>query len=394
MPSTRRRFLAATGAVTATLAGCTRVVRSPLGDTFRSVPDRRVDPGWRPGPGTWAQDGYGPANTGSNPHASPLRAPPTVRWEHRFPEPPDGLCVAEGRVYCATRSRLVALDAATGAIRWERATDANALKYIDGRLYSWSTEEAFVAWSVDGTELWRTEIDAEALKDYYEQDGYVYLGTFSGHRVLHADSGAVVRSRDVEWEFLSSEPGRLYTTRGSAPGTPVTYEVADARVDERWRVDTDCSVGRPAVGSEHVYYTLDPDHTADCSGSHRLKAYDTAGESQWTVAFDADLWYPAVVGDRVFVPMAADGEPGGLACLGTGGERQWTHETSGGLKRATVADGTVYAVPTRGSTAPLVACDASSGDRLWERAVAPDAAVAAVEDTLYVGTGDGLVALA
>jgi hypothetical protein len=271
----------------------------------------------------------------------------------------------------------------------------NALKYIDGRLYFWSTEEAFVAWSADGTELWRTEIDAEALKDYYEQDGYVYVGTFSGHRVLHADSGAVVRSRNVEWEFLAPRPGRLYTTRGSAPGTPVTYEVDDAGVDERWRVDTDCSVGRPTVGSEHVYYTLDPDHTADCSGSYRLEAYDTAGKSQWTVAFDADPWYPAVAGDRVFVPMASvDGEAGGLACLGTDGERRWTHETSGGLKRATVADGTVSAVPTRESTAPLVVCDAASGDRLWERSVAPDAAVAAAEDTLYVGTDDGLVALA
>lgn len=395
MPSTRRRFLAATGAATATLAGCTSVVRSPLGDTFRSVPDRRVDPGWRPGPGTWAQDGYGPANTGFNPHASPPRAPPTVRWEHRFPEPPDDLCVAEGVVYCATRDQLVALDAATGAVRWERAADASGLKYIDGRLYFWNTEEAFVALATDGTELWRTEIEAEALKDYYEQDGYVYVGTFSGHRVLHTDSGAVVRSRDAEWEFLASGPGRLYTTRGSAPGTPVTYDVADAGVDERWRVDIDCDVGRPAVGSEQVYYTVEPDYTADCSGSDRLEAYDTAGKSRWAVTFDADLWYPAVADEQVFVPMAAaDGEPGGLTCFGTDGEQQWTHETSGGLKRATVANGTVYAVPTRGSTAPLIACESSSGDRLWERAVAPDAAIAAAENTLYVGTGARLVALA
>jgi outer membrane protein assembly factor BamB len=251
-----------------------------------------------------------------------------------------------------------------------------------------------VAWSPEGSELWRTELDAESLKDYYEQNGYIYLGTFSGHRVLHADSGAVVRSRDVEWEFLASRPDRLYTTRGSSPGTPVTYEIADTRVDELWRVDTDCSVGRPAAGSERVYYTLDPESTADCDGLHRLKSVDTAGKSQWTVAFDADLWYPAVADDRVFVPMAAaDGEPGRLALLGTEGERQWTHEASGGLKRATVADGTVYAVPTRSSTAPLVACDASSGDRLWERAVAPNAPLAVAEDTLYVGTDDGLVAL-
>jgi hypothetical protein len=381
--------------VTAALAGCASVTRSPLGDQFRSAPDRRVDPGWRPGPGTWAQDGYGPANTGANPHANPPRAAPAVRWERRLPEPLDDLRVAEGTVYCATRTRLVALGAASGAVRWERAADASGLKYIDGRLYFRTTEEAFAAWSTDGTELWRTELDAEALKDYYEQDGYIYVGTFSGHRVLHADSGTVVRSRDAEWEFLASRPGRLYTTRGGAPGTPITYDVADAGVEERWRVDTDCGVGRPAVGSEQVYYGLDPDFTADCDGSHRLKAVDTTGEPQWTVTFDADLWYPAVAGDRVFVPMAADdGEAGGLACLGTDGERRWTHRASGGLKRAAVADGTVYAVPTRGSTAPLVACDASSGDRLWERAVDPDAALAAAGDTLYVGTGDGLVALA
>jgi outer membrane protein assembly factor BamB len=120
---------------------------------FRAAPDRRVDPGCRPGPGTWAQDGYGPANTGFNPHASPPQATPTARWNHRFPEPLDELCVADGTVYCATRGRLVALsasplvacDASSGDRLWERAVAPDApLAVAEDTLYV-GTDNGLVA---------------------------------------------------------------------------------------------------------------------------------------------------------------------------------------------------------------------------------------------------------
>jgi hypothetical protein len=389
MPSSRRRLLATVGGAAAALAGCTSVVRSPVGDTIRSAPDRRVDPGWRPGPGTWAQAGYGPANTGHNPHASPPRTEPEVRWRHSLPETLTEIVVAEGRVYCETASRLVALDVESGTRRWDRYTDANALTYVDGRLYHWGDNTDFVARGLDGTELWRTATDAESLKQYHERDGYVYLGAFSGHRILHADSGAVVRSSDTEWEFLAATADGCYTTRGGSPGTPVTYAVGDPALGERWRVETGCSVGRPAVDADRVYYPFDPRYTLDCTGPHRLRAFDTEGRPQWTATFDASIWYPAVADDRVFVSTAPESGPGRLVCLSRDGERRWRHEAAGGLKRPVVANGTVYAVPARDSDAPLVACDVATGERCWARSVTTDAPLAAVGETLYVGDGVG-----
>ena len=58
-----------------------------------------------------------------------------------------------------------------------------------------------------------------------------------------------------------------------------------------------------------------------------------------------------------------------------------------------VADGTVYAGPSGNDRTPLVALDAPTGERLWERPVSRDVRIAAAGGTLYVGDGDGLLAL-
>ena len=395
MPSTRRRLLAGAGTAAVAFAGCTAVRRSRLGDALREPPERRVAPDWRPGPGTWADGGYGPANTRHNPHASPPRSPPDVVWRQDLPGPPNSLVVAEGRVYCSTPEGLVAFDAATGERRWERPTDAAAvLAYVDGRLYATNTDEEVAALTPGGTERWRTAVAAEALKDLHEQDGYVFLGTFSGHRVLHADTGDVVRARDATWEFLASAGGAVYTTGGGAPGTPVTYGVDGRDLAERWDVGTACSVGRPVVDAGRVYYPVDPTNSAGCPGRRRLWAHDLSGARLWTATVEGATRYPAVDGHRVFVPTAAEGSDGGrLVSLGVDGTPRWTHRVPGSIRDPTVADGAVYAGPSGNDRTPLVALDAPTGERLWERPVSRDVRIAAAGGTLYVGDGDGLRAL-
>lgn len=395
MPSTRRQLLAGASVATAALAGCTTVRRSHMGDYLREAPERRVDADWRPGPGTWADSGYGPANTRNNPHANPPRTSPEVRWRYDLPETPNSLVVAEGRVYCSTASRVVALDTETGKVRWEYDTGAvGFLKYVDGRLYVTNTNEEIAALSPGGRELWKTTIDAEALKGFHEQSGYVFLGTFSGHRVLHADTGTVVRARDVTWEFLASVGGSVYTTKGSAPGTPTTFVIDGRRLKERWRVETACSVSRPVVASGHVYYSVDPEHNINCSGQHRVWAHDATGERQWEATYEHDLRYLAAADNHIFVPTGSDdGSSGSLVHLGRDGERRWIHGVSGGLRDPTIAGGTVYAGPSRVDGAPLLALDIATGECLWTRDLSRDVRIATAGNTLYVGDDDGLVAL-
>jgi outer membrane protein assembly factor BamB len=366
-----------------------------VGDTLRDPPDRRVAPDWRPAPGTWASAAYGPANTGHNPHASPPRRAPEADWRVDLPAGPSSLVVAAGRVYCTTRRRLVAFDAETGAVDWERPLEApTRLTYVDGRLYLTNTDEEIAALAPDGAEQWLTAVDAESIKGVHERSGYVFLGTFSGHRVLHADTGRVVRSRDVEWEFVASAGGAVHVTRGGPPGTPVTYDVNGRRLTERWRVDTDCGVGRPVVADGRVYYDVDPEFTPDCDGRHRVWAHEPTGERLWTASFAGKVRYPAAAGDRLFVPAAsAERDAGSLVCLGPDGERRWSHETAGGVGPPAVAGGAVYAGPRSDDRAPLVAVDAATGDRLWERPVSGDVCLAAVGERLYVGDRQGVVAL-
>jgi outer membrane protein assembly factor BamB len=290
---------------------------------------------------------------------------------------------------------VVAIDTETGAVSWEYDVGAvSFLKYVDGRLYVTNTDEEIAALSPGGTELWRTTIDAEAIKGFHEQSGYVFLGTFSGHRVLHADTGAVVRARDATWEFLASAGGTVYTTKGSAPGTPTTYAVDGRRLAERWRVEAACSVSRPVVDAGRVYYSVDPEHSTDCSGQHRVWAYDATGKRQWEATCEHDLWYPAAADDRLFVPTVSDdGGSGSLVHLGRDGGRRWLHEAPGGLRDPTIAGGTVCAGPSRNDDAPLLALDAATGELLWTWDVSWDVRIATAGETLYVGDDGGLVAL-
>ena len=395
MPSTRRGVLASAGVGAVALAGCTTVSRSRLGDYLREPPDRRVPADWRPGPGTWAGAGYGPANTRRNPHATPPRGPPEVAWRDDLPEAPDSLVVAGGTVYRSVAGRLVAHDAGTGEVRWGREVGAaHALAYVDGRLYATTTDEELTALSPDGAELWRTRFAAGRLTALHEQDGYVFLGTTDGYRVLHADTGDVVRANEAAWEFLAAAAGRVYATRGSAPGTPVAYDVTGRTLAADWRVGSPCGIHRPVVDDGRVYLPVDPDHAPDCGGSHRLWAYDTDGERRWTATVGGDPGYLAADGDRVFVPTASgDGGSGRLVCLGRDGRRRWSHDVPGGLRAPTVAGGTVYAGRAGSDRAPLVALDAATGERRWAREVSRDVRIAAAGETLYVGAEDGLLAL-
>lgn len=379
MPSTRRRLLKATPAVALGFAGCSSLQRrvERLG---RPRPARRVDPGWRPGSGTWASRYYGPANRAHNPHATPPRTEPSVHWESEFEASLEdgGVVVADGTVYVTTERNLVAIGVEDGQRRWERQIFGPAgLSYVDGRLYqlNWDLQESeVVARALDGAEQWRTTIPDSLRGGLHEQDGYVFVAGRDRYWTLHADTGDVVQSSDDWVRNLAAVDDSLYA---AFSGILVEYEIDRAQLDERWRAQyrEPAESRRPVVG-DAVYV---PQWTPGDAGG-ALWVVGASGEDRATVELDHDP------GDLTLTPRGPVVQSGeDLLALRADGARRWTTAVDR-QTRVVAADGAVYAGD------PLVAVDDETGNRLWTREIDANHRLAAVGSTLYAATYGRLVA--
>ncbi len=387
MPSTtRRRLLTATSAATVGLAGCTTDL-GWLVDSDRDSPERRVDPDWRPDPGTWAERHYGPAKRRNSPHATPPRTEPEVDWRRDLDASlGDGsLIVVDETVYVATERRLLALDATDGATRWERdVAGPSGLKYVDGRLYQWDwslREPDLVARSPDGAERWRTTVP-EYVRGVHERDGYVFVAGRDRYWALHADTGDIVAERESWVRNVASDGDRLYA---AFSGILVGYDADGRTLDERWRIRSDRPIesAQPVVGEELIYSPL-----YDPGRGGGVLVSDLSGETEYELELGfGPLHLTLTEAGPVVVPSATN--DAGLVALGPDGRQRWTADVSGNAV-GIAADGTVYA------GTPVVAVDAGTGDRLWERDVAGVGGVgrlAAAGSTLYAATDDRVLAL-
>jgi outer membrane protein assembly factor BamB len=295
-------------------------------------------------------------------------------------------------VYAATERRLLALDAADGAVQWTRIIGGpDGLKYVDGRLYQVDYDlqgPDLVARSPAGGESWRTTLP-DKIRGVHERDGYVFVAGRDRYWTLHADTGEVVRERD-EWVR------NMATTRDSVYAAfsdhLVRYTVEGRTLAERWQVqeDTPAQAVQPVVTDEWIYVPR-------FSGGDRgeLTVYWHDGEHRARYELDQSprgLTVPSrgpVVVSTARVP--------GVHAMQPDGTRRWTVDVDGRAS-AIAADGTVYAAN------PLVAVDAESGDRLWQRRDVPTDAdtgpgstsvtdLAATDSTLFVASDDAIAAL-
>lgn len=374
----RRQVLSLTSAAAVVLAGCT-TARERVGDVLRSPPERRVDPDWRPEPGTWAEQEYGPQKRRYNPHATPPRTEPTIDWERHLDEPLiDGcLIVAEDTVYLTTRHRLWALDASDGTIRWKQAIDGPAgLKYVDGRIYQlrWRLRESeLVARSPGGDEQWRTTVPQYG-RGVHEQNGYVFVAGRNRYWTLHADTGEIVRERDDWVRNLASADGSVYA---AFSGILVRYEVDGSTLEERWRVKSSYPTesDHPLIMEDRVY-ELQYQPTTDAGG---VAVYSTGGERRDRIELDFRP-FRLTGTEHGLVVSPNTRSDGPLLGIPSDGSERWTADVSG-YASAIAANGTVYA----GS--PLVALDAESGGRLWEQNSIRPVQLAAADSTLYAVSG-------
>jgi outer membrane protein assembly factor BamB len=116
----------------------------------------------------------------------------------------------------------------------------------------------------------------------------------------------------------------------------------------------------------------------------------TDGTPLWEQSLDANATdgMPAVAGGRIYL---ADNQGSLHARDLASGESLWTTEFTGETAPV-VADGVVYAVETNHS---LVAIDAESGDQRfsYQPEVPPLSAPVVGEDTVFLATGDSILAL-
>jgi outer membrane protein assembly factor BamB len=252
----------------------------------------------------------------------------------------------------------------------------------DGRVYFVENRGLRVLDADDGSELWTRE-DVE--KPPLVLEGTAYVSTYEGVSALEADTG------DERWSRELDAPGSV-TAPATIRGHGVLCGVGERILEldpedgsERWRRDL---LGQAL---DHPAYA-GPRGVAVATEAGMVYAlYDGVAHARWELPARPS-GPPAADKDVVYVPCH-DGETYALSADDTGNtvsETAWAAETGQISTGLAVADDLVLAVA--GST--LRAVDADSGSRRWEFGIGDSSrtAPAVGRETVFVG-GDRLWAL-
>lgn len=238
--------------------------------------------------------------------------------------------IADGVLYVAADSgALYALDAASGAVRWQLPAAFATPAWSNGVLYYAAPDSALVARDLaTGQELWRTTPDSHVWS-LLAADGVVYHGA-AAHLLIARDA----RTGDELW--AAQQTTQASGAAALAEGILVVgsddhtlYGLDSATGATKWHVplgDDASTIGTPTIdggavfvgtsgGDQNVFVGLDLQ-----TGSDRWRIEGEHGESFET---------PGAAKGRVFVPSSA----GTLRALDAAtGDVDWTADTSGGVR--------------------------------------------------------------
>jgi outer membrane protein assembly factor BamB len=203
-----------------------------------------------------------------------------VVWEFQQPDDPEsGLetgaflapAVAGDTVYARSPTHLYALDAADGAVKWDRTDVAGGVPtVVDGTIYL-STGEKVVAHStVDGSKEWESRVGS--ANPVAVADGIVYASDGTLH-ALDTTDGSVL------WE--TELPG--------SKATPDGYRKPEGLPSGMMSFSFSAP---PVVANGTVYATNGGTITALAAGTGAIQwSYETVGTGAWTPAVaDGDLY--------------------------------------------------------------------------------------------------------
>jgi len=306
------------------------------------------------------------------------------------------------------------------SVLWRFATGGRVLSspaVTGGRAYFGSDDGALYAVDTEtGGQAWRFETGGPVRSSPAVAGGRVFFGSYDGSfYALDADSGQLVwrfettgerrwRAANLDgmtpegevhtdpWDFFLSSPAIVDGVVYFGTGEGMLYALDAQTGAERWAFETaDTIHSSPAVADGTVYVG---------NMESRLYAVDAdTGEERWHFQAGIDTAYhnqhglqssPVVANGRIYI----GGRDGGLHVVDAqSGEALWKFDTNKSwvLGSAAVHGNRVYLGTS--DTNMLRAIDATTGEALFGTSLGTYvySSPAIVADTLYVGTGGGLL---
>ena len=331
------------------------------------------------GPGTWAQAGQNPQNTGFTPESAPR--PGSVKWTFETSSALSGApAIAGGRVYLAANDgRTVALDSESGQVLWEYRSGlpagSGAMPAVTEDLIVISLRIGVVV-ALDrdtGEPVWETDLRprrASFRSPPVVINGSVYIGAANHDLyVLDATTGA------VRWSFetlgwvthpvayvddtvvLTSRDGLIHVLDTNTGRKRFVYDVG---FDTR---------GSAVIGGDLAYVSAFPSAIYAIDRDAITYPFERAFWA-WQIQF----WHWGIIDDFPFQKGTV-----------------WITDVQGDLIGGPAfAHGAVYFAVQQGAVGAL---EGATGETLWlqelDRKISTPLTVAG--DTVLVGTDDGAV---
>ncbi|MCU4971969.1 PQQ-binding-like beta-propeller repeat protein [Halobacteria archaeon AArc-m2/3/4] len=419
----RREYVIGAAATAGAFAGC-------LGRRSGSIdaPGTDISLDAAGGSGTWPQLAHDARNSRYAPGASGPVDDPEVQWQafgDRYLTRP----VIEDGVYCKARwmeGTAFAFEA-DGTERWSDPSDKGGGDYppvIVDELAVFVREEIEAYATNDGSQQWVAKPDSYQAGGRNPPnaptvaEGRLYLATNDGLVAFDAVSG------NVDWEvaieesksggdetFTWSTPavanGRAYTFDRGYGSESLPVYAFDAETGETdWQTDIEFDEpldqqrafnGHVVADSDHVFVqvrTIVSGPLGD-SSDHEWEAWlfaldNTTGAIDWTAELPMRATTPPALADGVlFVPMRHPEERGGALVTvdADDGSMLWAYETSAGsVQTPAVTLETVYV----GQGSELVAIAVEDGSRRWALDCGgPVTSSIVANESVYARTGRG-----
>lgn len=290
--------------------------------------------------------------------------------------------VAYGRVFVATRSALVALDASTGEEVW-RNPDVHDLLSTpaihDGRLILGGTDGRLrAAWASNGTVAWSVLLETGAQSTGIASspsvhEGRAYVGTFNETAggmgrvaAVNLNNGSVAWTYETGSVHMSAPAiadGALYVGVMGVYDGGIGYAAPHGLLSLwlngtlRWFHATGGPVAAsPLVTEDRVYVPAKDGY---------LYALDRDGALVWQEEIGEGTSSPAFAGDRLYVASGGFNGTGAVFALDRDGTILWEADPGGPVQASLVTDGRLVCGATNVASGSVFCLRTTDGTLAW-----------------------------